>query len=115
MKIFWKLVIVIFAVQFLLCFQETLKIDHCHRTGHECWEWFLIMMVNFPASILAANLIGTFNTYLGFYPQLITLFLLYVFFGTLWWSLLTHSAAWTFLWIARTVRGRTNTKPSIGR
>ena len=104
MRIYWKLVLIIFAAQFLLGSWEALTIVQSHRAGSEYWPLFFIFVVNLPASILAADLVGVLDPFLSFYPRLVASLVVYVLIGTLWWSLLTHLVLWLSSWTIRSIR-----------
>src|SRR5438132_300641 len=83
-RIYRRLVLVIFAAQSLLASWEAWIDIDAHRTGGESWPGFLMFAVNFPASLLATYLIALLDPSLSFYPSLITSFALYILVGTLW-------------------------------
>ena len=110
-RIYRRLVLVIFAAQSLLASWEAWIDIDAHRTGGESWPGFLMFAVNFPASLLATYLIALLDPSLTFYPSLITSFALYILVGTLWWSFLAHLLRWFYSWIMR--RKRTGATTNI--
>lgn len=102
MRVRWRIVFGVFALQALLGLNDAWMAIECHEgMASECWSWFGIFAVNIPASVLAAMLLGFTVDFLDFYPQWVLSFLVYVAVGTLWWLVVLHAANWTSSWLSK--------------
>ncbi len=86
-----RIIVVIVLLQAFLCTIETVRAVQCHEAGSECWPWFFAFVANIPASVAVESLYGSVAAKFGiesFAAQTTTRFVLYLFAGTIWWTLI---------------------------
>ena len=103
-----KLILGIFIVEAVLCSLEAIFIIVNHLNHREQWAWFFTFTANLPASaIMAYALSWLFETFAirSFTAEMMCFYLVLLFGGTLWWSLLLHGLIAIFRAVTNTAKG----------
>jgi hypothetical protein len=108
-KINRKLIMAIFAIEFILCSAEGIRAINCHRVGGECWSWFFVFIANIPASIAIDSVqrfIHDIFSIESFAADTILTYTLFLTIGTFWWSLVIHLVVSIYKYTSRFIADR---------